>query len=87
MAKTVAKKIIQLPIESGLLVRIDETATALATSRTAFIHEACRLRVQSLATKNLDRRYAAGYRKIPEKTQWAETGAILLSQILPAEDW
>lgn len=87
MAKTGVKKIIQLPIESDLLVRIDETATALATSRTAFIHEACRLRVQSLATKNLDRRYVAGYRKIPEETQWAKTAATLLSQILPAEEW
>ncbi len=42
---------------------------------------------QCLATKSLDRRYAAGYRKIPEDTQWAESGATLLAQILPTEDW
>lgn len=87
MGKTTAKTMIQLPIEPDLLTQIDETAAALATSRAAFIHEACRLRMQSLATKKLDRRYVAGYRKIPEDTQWAESGATLLAQILPAEDW
>jgi hypothetical protein len=42
---------------------------------------------QCLTTKNLDRRYVAGYRKIPEDTQWAESAAILIAQILPTEDW
>jgi len=87
MAKEATKKVIQIPLESDLLERIDETAAAMATSRAAFIREACKLRLKSLATKKLDRRYAAGYQKRPEDTAWAETGAILLSQILPEEEW
>jgi len=87
MAKGAAKKIIQIPIEDDLLERIDETAEAMATSRAAFIREACKLHLQSLDTKKLDRRYMAGYRKRPEKTDWAKTGATLLSQILPEEEW
>ena len=87
MAKGAAKKIIQIPIEDDLLVRIDETAEALATSRAAFIREACRLRLKSLEAKKLDRRYVTGYCKIPEETTWAEAGATLLSQVWPEEEW
>ncbi|MBI3798740.1 MAG: ribbon-helix-helix protein, CopG family [Deltaproteobacteria bacterium] len=87
MAKEAAKKIIQIPIEDDLLERIDETAAAMATSRAAFIREACKLRLQRIDNKKLDRRYMAGYRKHPEKTEWAETGATLLAQMLPEEEW
>jgi metal-responsive CopG/Arc/MetJ family transcriptional regulator len=87
MAKGAAKKIIQIPIADDLLERIDETAEAMATSRAAFIREACTLRLQGLGTKKLEQRYVEGYRKRPEQTTWAETGATLLSQILEEEDW
>ena len=87
MTKAAAKKIIQLPLDRNLLARIDETAEALETSRVAFIHEACRLHLQSLERKSLDRQYVAGYRRVPEETDWANTGSTLLSQILPQEEW
>jgi len=87
MAKGIAKKIIQVPIEEDLLQRIDETAGAVAESRAAFIREACKLRLKSLEARELDRRYMEGYRKKPEDTAWAETGAKLLSRVLPKEKW
>ena len=87
MAKAAVRKVIQIPIENELLERIDEPVEALAISRATFIREACALRLQGLDTKKLDRLYMAGYRKYPEHTQWAETGATLLSQILPEEKW
>lgn len=87
MTKRAVRKVIQIPIEDDLLERIDETAEARATSRAAFIREACTLRLQGLDTKKLDRCYRAGYRKRPEQTQWAATGAALLLQILPEEEW
>lgn len=87
MAKGVAKKIIQVPIEEDLLERIDKTVGAVAESRAAFIRQACRLRLKSLETKELDQRYVEGYRKIPEDMAWAEAGAKLLSRVLPKEKW
>lgn len=87
MAKTRTKKIIQVPIEGDLLERIDETAGAVAESRAAFIREACKLRLKTLASRELDRRYVEGYRKKPEDTSWAEAGAKLLSRVLPREQW
>ena len=87
MAKGVAKKIIQLPIEDALLAGIDETAKAMATSRAAFIREACKLRLRGLHAQALDRRYKAGYRKHPEQSDWAKSSATMLAQILPEEEW
>ncbi|MCZ6451518.1 MAG: hypothetical protein O6918_11755 [Deltaproteobacteria bacterium] len=87
MAKSRAKKIIQVPMEDDLLKYIDKTAGAVAESRAAFIREACRLRLKSLEARKLDRRYVEGYRRKPEDTAWAETGARLLSSVLPREKW
>jgi len=87
MAKGRPKKIIQVPIQDDLLERIDETAGMVAESRAAFIREACKLRLKSLKAAELDRRYVQGYRKKPEDTTWAETGAKLLARRLPRGKW
>ncbi len=87
MAESRAKKIIQVPMEDDLLKHIDKTAGAVAESRAAFIREACRLRLKSLEARELDRQYVEEYRRKPEDTAWAETGARLLSSVLPREKW
>ena len=87
MARTRAKKIIQVPIQDDLLERIDETAGMVAESRAAFIREACRQRLKSLKAAELDRRYVQGYRRKPEDTAWPDTGAKLLSRRLPRGKW
>ncbi len=87
MAKSRAKKIIQVPIEDELLERIDATAGIVAESRAAFIREACKQRLKSLQAKELDRRYLEGYRKKPEELDWAEASVRLLSKRLPKEKW
>ena len=83
MAKSKAKKIIQVPIEDDLLARIDATAGVVAESRAAFIREACKHRLKSLQAKELDRLYVEGYRKRPEELDWAEASVKLLSKRLP----
>ena len=87
MPRNRAKKIIQVPIEEDFLERIDATAGTVAESRAAFIREACRLRLRHLEARELDRRYVEGYRRKPEDTAWAETGAKLLSRLLSREKW
>ena len=87
MAKSKAKKIIQVPIEDELLERIDATAGAVAESRAAFIREACKQRLKNFEAKELDRRYVEGYRKKPEELDWAEASVRLLSKRLPKEKW
>ena len=87
MAKRALKKIIQVPIEDELLIRIDETVGRVAESRAAFIRDACRLRLRALEGDQLDRQYVDGYRRRPEDTAWARTTARLLSRVLPREKW
>ena len=81
------KKVVQVPIEPGLLSRIDGTARLVAESRAAFIREACKLRLRQLDAAQRDRRYVEGYRRKPESTAWAKTGALLASRVLPREKW
>lgn len=87
MAKSRAKKIIQVPIEDELLERIDATAGIVAESRAAFIREACKQRLKVLQANELDRLYVEGYRKKPEEAEWAEASAKLLARRLPKEKW
>ncbi len=87
VAKSRAKKIIQVPMEDELLERIDATASAVAVSRAAFIREACKLHLKSFEERELDRRYIKGYRKKPEDQEWAEGSVKLLSKRLPKEKW
>ena len=87
MAKHKSKKIIQIPIEDDLLIRIDAAVGVVAERRAAFIREACKQRLKNLRVKELDRSYAAGYRKRPEGLDWAESSAKLLSKRLPKEKW
>jgi hypothetical protein len=82
-----AKKVVQVPIEPGLLSRIDETARLMAESRAAFIREACKLRLRELNAAQQDRRYVEGYRRKPESTAWARTSALLASRVLPLDKW
>lgn len=84
---TKRKRIIQVPIDEELLARIEATAGVVAESRASFIREACKQRLKSLETEELDRRYVEGYRTSPEELDWAETSAKLLSKRLPKEKW
>jgi hypothetical protein len=74
-------------MDSGLLSRIDGTARLVAESRAAFIREACELRLRQLDVARQERRYLEGYRRKPESTTWAKTGARLLSRVLEPEKW
>lgn len=87
MGQRATKRIIQVPIEDELLMRIDETVGRVAESRAAFIRDACRLRLKALEGGRLDRRYVDGYRRKPEDTAWAKTATRLLARVLPREKW
>jgi hypothetical protein len=87
MKKSKSNKIIQVPMEEELLKRIDATAGIVAESRAAFIREACQQRLKSLHAMELDRLYIEGHQSRPEKLDWAQSSAKLLSKRLPKEKW
>ena len=51
------------------------------------IREACTQRLRALEDRQLDRRYTAGYWKMPEGAAWSKVSAKLLSRVLPREKW
>lgn len=87
MAKRMARKVIQVPIEDELLTRIDETVGRVAESRAAFIREACRSRLEALKGGQLDRQYVDGYRRKPEDPAWTKATVRLWSKVLPRGKW
>jgi len=87
MAKRTSNKLIQVPIEDELPMRIDGAVGRVAESRAAFIRDACRLRLKALERDRLDRQYVDGYRRKPEDTAWARTTTRLLSGVLPLGKW
>ena len=44
-------------------------------------------RLRTLEEREMDRRYAAGYRKTPEGAAWSKASATLLARVLPSERW
>ena len=86
------KTVIQIPVEKELLARLDERARKEAISRSALIRDACRRYLRQLEDDELDARYEAGYRRIPDATTEAESLAWLaaaepLDEGWPEEDW
>jgi hypothetical protein len=92
MAKQVTKRrtayrIVQVPIGTELLERIDVAAGHVAESRAAYIRGACERRLMTETVEELDRRYAEGYRRQPEKPAWGKLGAKLLARRLRQDAW
>jgi hypothetical protein len=80
-------KIIQVPIDHGLLARLDAAAGQVAESRAAYIREACRRRLRSEEAGELDRRYVAGYARKPEDRAWGKLGAKFLARRVERDRW
>ena len=81
------KRLIQVPIDDGLLTRIDSGASTLHESRAEFVRTSCEVRLTRLENEALDRRYRAGYAAVPEDQRWADVSAAWLAATLPKEKW
>ena len=80
-------KVIQVPMDEGLLQAVNRKARASRSTRAALIRTACQEYLHKLEEQELERRYVAGYRRNPEKPLWGKMGAKLAAEVLPKEDW
>jgi hypothetical protein len=80
-------RIVQVSIGAELLERIDAAAGRVAESRAAYIRGACERRLKTETLEALDRRYAEGYRRRPEKEAWGRLGGKLLARSLRRDAW
>ncbi len=79
------RRVIQVPMDEGLLEALDAISQSRASSRAELIREACRRFVKALQDEELDREYQEGYRRVPEEPALAEALASLAGQVLPEE--
>ncbi|MBS1152849.1 MAG: putative transcriptional regulator, CopG family [Myxococcaceae bacterium] len=59
-------KTVQMTLDEELVAEVDRAVRRLKTTRSAFARQALRAALQTLATRELDRRHREGYRKKPE---------------------
>jgi len=68
-------KTIQMTIDDYLLQRVDQTVSALRTTRSAFIREALEQALRSYQVRRLEERDEVGYTAVPaaqsETEEWA----------------
>ena len=80
-------KTIQVPMEEGLLEKVNERMCFGFKNRSAFIREACNYFIKFLEEKRKEEVYVRGYRKIPEETRVAMTSSKLSSHVMSREKW
>ena len=79
--------VIQVPINSELLHKLDELSSQRGQSRAALIRQACEDYLRRLETRRKEKTYVAGYLKCREGLSVAATQASLVAESLPDEDW
>jgi len=82
-----AKKVIQVPINDGLLQELDSLSRKRRKSRSELIREACQCYLQQVMEAELDEIYQQGYEKVPEELEIGEAQVALTTQITPKESW
>ena len=80
-------KIIQVPVSTELVERLDEASKIREQSRSALIREACERLLKQLEDERLDREYAEAYRKFPEDPTEVEAWTQIAADVLGEEDW
>ena len=82
-----AKKVIPVPVDDGLLQELDSLSRKRRKSRSELIREACQCYLQQVTETELDKIYQQGYEKVPEELEIGEAQVALTTQITPKESW
>ncbi len=80
-------RVIQVPMDDGLLRAVTRSAKARKSTRAALIREACHRYLDKLEEEELERKYVEGYRRKPENPAVGKTGAKLAAIVWPKEEW
>jgi metal-responsive CopG/Arc/MetJ family transcriptional regulator len=82
-----AKKIIQIPIDEGLLKELDYLSKKQNKARAEVIREACQRYLTTIEIEELEHQHVKGYERIPETSEIGKAQEAMLSEILPEESW
>lgn len=77
-----AKKVIQVPVDEGLLSSLDDMAKKRGRPRSELIREACQRYLKQVENEKMDEVYMEGYRRSPEEPAIGEIQAALAGQVV-----
>jgi len=81
------KKVIQVPVDEGLLTDLDRLSKKQRRARSQLIREACLRYLREVEREELDRLYQLGYMKIPEGPGAGEAQAAISGEFMAKESW
>ena len=76
-------KVIQVPMDEGLLNAVNERAKSRRSTRAALIREACEEYLHRLDQQALDQKYVEGYRRKPESPSVGKLGEKMAGEVWP----
>ncbi|MCX6000385.1 MAG: ribbon-helix-helix domain-containing protein [Chloroflexi bacterium] len=82
-----AKRVIQVSMDEGLLESLNALSKRCGQSRSEVIREACARYLKQAEHDKLDEIYEEGYRRIPESPALGEAQVAMLAQVLSEEPW
>lgn len=82
-----AKKVIQVPIDDGLLNDLDNLSKKQRKARAELIRQACLHYLREMEDEELDRLYQQGYMRIPEEPGTGEIQIAMSGEFIPKESW
>lgn len=82
-----SKKVIQVPVDGGLLEALNLASRKEGLTRSELIRQACHQYLRELEAAELDAVYEKGYEQMPEEPAMGEAQVDLSSQVLPEESW
>ncbi len=81
------KKVIQVPVNEGLLKGLDNFSKKQHKTRSELIRQACLRYLQQIEYEKLDKLYQQGYMSVPEEPEIGETQIAMSGEFLSKESW
>ena len=82
-----AKKVIQVPVDEGLLKDLDDLSKKQRRARSELIRQACQIYLRQAKQEEMDRLYQQGYERIPEEAELGEAQVAVAGEIMSRESW
>lgn len=81
------KKVIQVPVDEGLLKDLDSLSKKQRRARSEIIREACLRYLRQVEHEALDRLYQQGYTRTPEEPEIGEAQIAMAGELMSRESW
>src|ERR1039458_491452 len=85
--ETMAKKVIQVPVDERLINSLDDASKKQRMSRSELIRRACVYYLRQMESEEQDRLYQQGFEKMPEASETGEAQSALSGEVLLKESW